>query len=437
MGWITTDEAQARIMLTLQSLSGTTPGFTLPRNKRGFTCTFIDSFTGKVWGNESGTQQFALMSTDLMHAGILFVKTYFERTDPGSANTLEISKLASALFTSVQWSSLLCGSNGQLDPNGTDIPMLVDWADGCSAPCCPLHPDGYYEFNEEFIAVYFAWQTACGDHPPGECPNKGIERMWQRWQGRRTNPLYKYETHPLLSLWASYVVHLPFYMVHAFNSDKAYTELFKSHWQAEWAFYNGSEFYGGDDGRYGLGAGPLDPSCAGGRVYATDFFYTIGFDYYPHDHCRMYSPYAVAGYLPANPSVIQPQILALLASGEAVYPLPKGEAVYPLSNNASGYTSPVDTNTAGHTSTTSTGYGGPSGGAVEAASDEAYFVLWRKSLLHPGWSSDPPDAYTGVTMVDVASELFGLSTVWLGAGFYRNNTDHWPSQADSTDHWPS
>jgi hypothetical protein len=27
-------------------------------------------------------------------------------------------------------------------------------------------------------------------------------------------------------------------------------------------------------------------------------------------------------------------------------------------------------------------------------------------------------------MVDFASELFGLSTIWLGADFWRNNTNH-------------
>ena len=57
---------------------------------------------------------------------------------------------------------------------------------------------------------------------------------------------------------------------------------------------------------------------------------------------------------------------------------------------------------------------------------EQRFVLWRKSLLHPGWSSTgPPATYAGVTMVDVAAELLGLSTLWLGTDFFRNCTDHW------------
>ena len=50
----------------------------------------------------------------------------------------------------------------------------------------------------------------------------------------------------------------------------------------------------------------------------------------------------------------------------------------------------------------------------------SYSVLWRKSMLHPEWSQG-----YGLTMVDFSSELFGLSTLWLGAEFWQNNTDHW------------
>jgi hypothetical protein len=52
------------------------------------------------------------------------------------------------------------------------------------------------------------------------------------------------------------------FKVHAFNSDPTYESVFHSHWQAEWAFYNGSDYYAGEDGRYGLGAGEWAPSVA-------------------------------------------------------------------------------------------------------------------------------------------------------------------------------
>ena len=201
-------------------------------------------------------------------------------------------------------------------------------------------------------------------------------------------------------MWSAYVVHLPFYLVHPFNSDPLglYQSLFRSHWQAEWAYYNSSAYFAGDDGRYGLGAGPVDPSCADGSGYVADLFCSgPSCATAKGDHCRIYSPYSLAGYLPASPTLIKSHLLALLASGESVYPLP---AVTPVFATRA---------TAGNDD------------------DDPPFVLWRKSLIHPGWKSDPPATYTGVTMVDASSELFGLSTIWLGAGFYRNNTDHWPA----------
>jgi hypothetical protein len=54
--------------------------------------------------------------------------------------------------------------------------------------------------------------------------------------------------------------------------------------------------------------------------------------------------------------------------------------------------------------------------------------LWRKSLLEPGWSpvpnSDAKDSGYGITLVDFAAEILGLSTLWLGTGFFVNSTDH-------------
>ena len=42
------------------------------------------------------------MSTGLMHAGVMFAKTYYERADPGTAGTARVSSLAASLFGAVQ-----------------------------------------------------------------------------------------------------------------------------------------------------------------------------------------------------------------------------------------------------------------------------------------------------------------------------------------------
>ena len=49
----TREEAQTKTLLTLRSLSGLTKGFALPQNPRGFSPTFIDSYTGTVWANST------------------------------------------------------------------------------------------------------------------------------------------------------------------------------------------------------------------------------------------------------------------------------------------------------------------------------------------------------------------------------------------------
>ena len=67
----------------------------------------------------------------------------------------------------------------------------------------------------------------------------------------------------------------------------------------------------------------------------------------------MYSPYAVAGYLPVAPELIQTHLLQLLAAGEAVLPV--------------------------HGTDT--------------------FVLWRKSLLDPAWSPVPEAGARKIVML--------------------------------------
>jgi len=258
--------------------------------------------------------------------------------------------------------------------NGTEVPMLFDSNDHCSALMLP-EADGMYGYNEEHYTVWLAYQKACGGQMQGQCSNPGIERMWEAWQGRRLAPDHDFQGHPLLSMWSSYLVHLPFYLVHPFNSDPAYVDLFRSHWQADWAYYNSSALYAGERGQYGLGAGPTDPLCSGGTKYKADL---ITVNEPGGATCRMYSPYAVAGYLPAAPEVIKGHLLALLADGETVMSIP----------------------------------------------GTSYHVLWRKSLLERMWTQG-----YGITMVDFSSELFGLSTLWLGTDFYKNNTNHWPSAA--------
>jgi hypothetical protein len=138
-----------------------------------------------------------------------------------------------------------------------------------------LQPDGAYEYSELHYTVDLAYHQACGDQTPVTCVNKPIARMWKAWEQRKHSPVHNYTSpqghvYPLLSMWPSYIVHLPYYSTNSFNSDPQWSSLFKSHWKADWAYYNSSAYFGGDNGRYGLAAGFTDPQCsAKGGTLAT------------------------------------------------------------------------------------------------------------------------------------------------------------------------
>lgn len=222
-------------------------------------------------------------------------------------------------------------------------------------------------------ALWLSYNFVCGSQPKGKCGNVPLENAWRAWEERPLHPDLEYEGNKLLSLWSSYIVQIPYYTVHAFNSDARYERLMRNAWLADWGNYNSSAYYAGDH-RYGLGAGP-DLEWCSGTTYQADKLETNG----NMTGCRTWSPYATAGYLSVAPDVIKPQLLQLLAEGESVLPF----------------------------------------GALGSQSSGDYLILGRKSMLDPGWNES-----SWITMVDVSSELLGLSTLWLGKEFFTNNTNH-------------
>lgn len=378
MGWVSRSAAAARVNVSLTALAGEMPGFELVRQASdGWMLTFFNrSNGGKVYGQ----QPYTVLDSGLNSAGVLFARDYFlgtaaRDTDPAArALTANIARLGKKVFNLVRFERLLCNAAGEVDPHGTSIPFTLDDNHGCGALHAPL-ADGFYDYSELHYTVWLAWGRMCGDAPPGTCADPAIEAMWTAWQGRRLHPMTAYRSHPLLSTWSSYIVHLPFYSSHSFNADDSWSALFASHWAADREYFGTSAYNAGLSGRYGLGAGPTDRWCS-----TKDTTYEA--DMLAGDHasqgaqgCRMFSPYAVAGYLPAAEAVITADLLALLAAGEAV--------------------APIDSFVVGD------------------------YVLLRKSLIEQGWSQNDH-----VTMVDFASELFGLSTLWLGVDFWRTYSNH-------------
>eukprot|EP00040_Diaphanoeca_grandis_P026381 m.147625 g.147625 ORF g.147625 m.147625 type:complete len:622 (-) comp30550_c0_seq1:77-1942(-) len=388
LGYINQTTAQSRVELSLRSLLSLTPNFTLPRSATGgWYPIFIETDSGA--NLNPGT--YATDSTGFIGVAVMFVRTYFVNTNPGSANTLAIMKLVDKLMQSVDWVKTFCTAGGTSSYNGTCVPWLTEDGDKCSG-CNSPAPDGLYYFSELQWVFWLAYHAGCGADNATTCPNKPIATMWKTFQERRNHPDFSYAGQALVTLWPSYVTQLPFYLIHPFNSDPTYRKIFKSQWLAEWAYYNSSAFYAGEDGRYGLGAGPTPTWCADGVGYIADRMTNAS----NSQACRMYSAYAVAGYAPNDPATISTHLLQLLATGEAVVPIAEAN----------------DRTTA----------------VVNKRNDQksVWQVLWRKSLLE----RDPLivcawGATCGITLVDFASEFYGLASLQLGAEFFVKHTNHW------------
>ena len=86
LGEISAEEYKNRVLTTLQSITGNNPNFDMPRSKNGWITRFPDSNTGHC--NET---TFCLMCSGLLTAGVLFVKTFSERTfSPADEDAIEI-----------------------------------------------------------------------------------------------------------------------------------------------------------------------------------------------------------------------------------------------------------------------------------------------------------------------------------------------------------
>lgn len=374
LGFENLETQQKKVIKTLETMSGLTNNVAFPRSPHsGFFVHFLDATTG-----ESKDQNSCMMCTGLAMSGILFAKTYFEHVDPNSGLTKKISNLSIALWESTHFENLLCDSSSppvvsNQSKSGTGIPMVQSFDESCKGVQYPSLDDGYYHFNEEHYTVHFAYQKQfCS--PEGKSKNnRGLESMWDAWEGRRLHPSLSYQGYNLLSKWSGYIVQLPYYTSYSFNSDPDYVKLFKNHWLADWLYYNGS-YNAGDRGRYGLGAGPTLPYCSDGAGYIADQIDQ------GQSFCRMYSPYITAGYLPIAKDIIKPQLLELLEDGESV----------------------LNFNRTSH-------------------------ILWRKSLLDPTFTQG-----YGITMVDFSSELLGLATLYVDKDFFPRYTKYFDNVSGCT-----
>tara|TARA_B110001452_G_scaffold8039_1_gene7081 strand:- start:553 stop:2673 length:2121 start_codon:yes stop_codon:yes gene_type:complete len=416
LGYQSATDALAKVTLTVDSLlaAANTSG-SFMRDSRGYFTHFTSLETAWAWQDDrpgrklgraqhSHRSQFLMsmtnspdgvytstMATGLAVSCALFAKKYFvEQLSEDSASEAFASKV-DELFESVDFASILCDEQtGRLSPDGTGIPMVVSLkGDYCGTQnnFSTQYPqwDNMYQFSEMHNALHLAYEQACGDQTPGACDNTAIELAWNRWKARRFKTTNHYKNYTIQSTWGSYIFQLPYYTTSAYNNDTMYTKLFKSDWMADEMYYK-QVLHAGNRGRYGLGEGPNEAWCNEGKEYDAFNMLNVTGEITPgkrnglHNSDRMYcTPFSaniVAGYLPADTRHIQRQLLSLYEDGEAVYEI-------------------VNT---------------------------SYDILWRASLSAPYLFREGKSAR--FTLIDLAPELFGLSTLYLPKKFYQTYASH-------------
>jgi len=388
MQWINRSEFLDRVNLTLSAFANKLSGdWNLPRSVNGWLPRYFYVLNGEPFSQD----EWSVMATGLLYSGAMFVRTYVSQHEHSAAGQY-IVNLVDNLVSMVRWDSMMCMQQWDNATNttvavvappssvhATGIPYLQSSTGVCSDILWPT-ADGSYDFNEMMPALWLAYNFACRGQL-GNCTNAALENAWQAWQTRRYKLNVYWDGFNLLSKWSCYVVQFPYYTTHAFISDPTWVDGFKNMWRADYADYASPAYYAGDV-RYGLGAGPTLPWCGGGATYTADQLESN-----PNaTGCRMWSPYCIAGYLPNDQDHISGQLFQLLAKGDSVLLLPNFLPDCP----------------------------------GNSCTREAH-ILGRKSLLRPAWNESG-----WITMVDLSTELLGLSTIWLGVDFFKNNTNHFP-----------
>jgi len=376
LGWITRAEAAANANLTLAALAGEVASISIPRNQDGWMICYFNRNTGSY----TGSPQYTTFDTGLNTASVIFVREFYVHTwamdldNASIALTQNIARLAKKVYNLVRFERFLVDSTGCVNlPNGTNIPWSFNYS-SCATGWGAPQRDTYYAFNEEHYTVWLSYCRVCLEQPGACAPN--YANMWTHWQNRSQNPPYNYQGYPLVTGGCSYEMYLPQYVCHSFNADAGWQKIFASNWKADRAYFASPAFYEGINGVYGVAAGPVASWCSHTNPPASYEMDRISSLQPPGlQGCKMYSPYAVAAYMPADPTTITGDLLDLLSAGETVVPI--DEFI------------PGD------------------------------FVMLRKSLLDPSWNQTK-----SVTMIDFGASLFGLATLWLNLSFFQTYSDH-------------
>lgn len=251
-----------KVIETLETILGNTPGFNPDRNASGYYRHFLDPGTGaNAWNSEYSTIDAAILVS-----GALFAKNYY-------SGNWYIGFLADQLFNSIDWSrSIYSGSTGEIylemGANGYGFGPVTQ------------------PFNEYMIVVNLARIEDVGGNGIGT-------QAWNTWTNLGQFDNANYWGYQLLTdepngnhFISDFTVQFPYYYVNWATTNGGYGNFMQNAMNADRLYYNNinNQFPARQGHEWGLGAG----SNPGG--YNADAI---------NDHpYHVVSPHIMAGYLP-------------------------------------------------------------------------------------------------------------------------------------------
>ena len=295
-------DAEAKVVQTLRTILGYTPGFNPDRNNKGFYRHFIDLDTGaRAWDSEYST-----IDTALLAVGALFAKKYF------SSNT-EIAGYADELFLSIDWVAAIQNAS-----TGTIWLEQDASGNGQGAAAAP--------FNEYMIVAYLAMKSE------GNVPGDGTT-AWNVWTQLNNFAYANYQGYQLLADFNSanaylsnFVIQFPYYLIPWTYNNTLYETYMSNAALADQQYYSNitGNYPPGQVNAYewGLGAGS-SPTEIGGVTYTASGYNADKISNHP---AHVVSPHIIAGFLPVDSSG-KSDLEDMLAGSKGLYDLSTGETL--------------------------------------------------------------------------------------------------------------
>ncbi|GAA3561319.1 T9SS type A sorting domain-containing protein [Snuella lapsa] len=315
-GW--EPDAVTKVIKTLQTVAGYTPGFKLSRNTTGFASHFFDMHTGeKARGSE-----YSVIDTAILMSGALFAKEYFSELEHGAPVIAtpeqrdEIAKLILDLWNTTKWEDVI--SNHSL----SELFLEFD-AEGKGK-------GGSQAFSEYMIAADMANRT--GD-------STGT-LFWNTYYKNSTNlrkapftyiapngttTITQTLAFDLKHIHSSFLTQFANYLVYGFNNNPDLNPYLKNAKIADKNWWKSISESGYSNPiprqlyEWGCGAGESNT----GYGYHADKVDSQGEE---QNWSKIVSPHIIAGFLPADENKeIENDLLNLYKSGRGLYKLPNAK----------------------------------------------------------------------------------------------------------------